>query len=284
MYCGGASCEAVATQLGIGTSTVNVAVKDVSRTVCSFLGDKIAFPSTEDEIASVMRGFSDIRGLPYCVGAVDGTHIKWLACPDQQFYEYRCYKGYPSVVVFAVSTADRRFTFVDIGRPGVLGDSTIYSLSELKRNIDMGHWLGETIPDLSIANVPVRPYLMGDCAFTLDCNMMKSSSQAEMNANPVLRTWDAIASQTRKPIECAFGILKHRFGALRTGIKLLHEDDIVRLLMACVILHNMCTGEDFNEEDFLPQDEEGDSEEATAETSAGKRQRDALLYYVTSNF
>ena len=111
--------------------------------------------------------------------------------------------------------------------------------------------------------------------------MMKSLSPAEINANPVLRTWDAIALQTRKPIECACGILKHRFDALRTGIKLLHEDDTVRLLMGCVILHNMCTGEDFDEEDFLPQYEEGESDVVTAKTSAGKRQRDALLYYVT---
>jgi len=35
------------------------------------------------------------------------------------------------------------FFFLDIGRPGVLGDSTIYSLSELKRNIGSGVWLGK---------------------------------------------------------------------------------------------------------------------------------------------
>ena len=106
MYCGGAACEVVATQLGIGASTFNVNVKEDSSTICATLNDKIEFPSTQFEVARVMRGFSDIRGLPYCVGPADGTHVKWLACPDEQFYEYRCYKGYPSVVIFAVSTAD----------------------------------------------------------------------------------------------------------------------------------------------------------------------------------
>ena len=103
------------------------------------------------------------------------------------------------------------------------------------------------------------------------------------NANLVLRTWDAIASQNRKPIEWPFGILKHRFGAILTGIKLIHENDIVRLLMGCVNLQNMCTWEDFDEEEFLPKDEERESNVVTAETSPGKRQRDALLYYVTIN-
>lgn len=35
------------------------------------------------------------------------------------------------------------------------------------------------------------------------------------------------------------------------------------------------------QEDLLLQDEDGYSEEVTAETSTGKRQRDALLYYFT---
>jgi len=195
----------VATQLGIGASTVNNCVKEVSLKICSTFQDKINFPSEEQEIAQVMRGFQGLRGLPFCVGAIDGTHVKWLMCPETQFYEYRCYKGYANIVLFAVATAERRFTFVDIGRPGVLGDSTIYNASELRRNIDSGRWLRESIPSFNIANVAVCPYLTGDCAFTLDKNMMKSSSFAELNANPVLRTWNSIASQTRKPIDVRLG-------------------------------------------------------------------------------
>ena len=217
MYSGGASCEAVATQLGIGTSTVNCAVKDVSVAICSKLFGQISFPVAIQEVAHVMRGFQNIRGLPCCLGAVDGSHIRWLSCPEEQYYEYRGYKGYPSIGIFAVATANRKFTFVDVGRPGVLSDSTVYSYSDLKRNIDDGKWLGDSIPDLMVAGVPVRPYLIGDCAFTLSTNMLKSSSQAEMRANPVLRIWDSAASQTRKPIDCAFGILKHRFQLLKVG-------------------------------------------------------------------
>lgn len=76
MHCGGASCETVATELGIGSSTVNAAVKEVSKFICSTLKDKVQFPFTEHQLSSVMQGFEDIRVLPYCFGAVDGTHIK----------------------------------------------------------------------------------------------------------------------------------------------------------------------------------------------------------------
>jgi len=78
---GGATCEAVATQLGIGASTVNNCVKEVSLKICSTFQDKIKFPSEEQEIAQVMHG------LRYCVGEIDGTHVKWLMCPETQFYE-----------------------------------------------------------------------------------------------------------------------------------------------------------------------------------------------------
>lgn len=78
MYTGGASCAAVGTRLGIGPSTVNNAVKPVSCPICSSLGNHVSFPTSEYELASIMSGIEDIRGLPYCIGAIDGTHVKWL--------------------------------------------------------------------------------------------------------------------------------------------------------------------------------------------------------------
>ena len=211
MYTGSATFQAVASQLGIGPSSVSSIVKGVSREICSHFQNSVHFPTGETELASIMKRFEEIAGLPYCCSAVDGSHIRWRECPDEQFYEYRCYKGYPSIVLFAVSTADRKFIYVDVGRPGVLGDSSIYTRSSLKRNIDENIWLGDDIPSLNTAGVPVRPYIIVDCAFSLDFHMMKSCSEAEMNASPILRTWSSMASSTRKPIECSFGVFKNSF-------------------------------------------------------------------------
>jgi len=100
MYSGGATGQAVATQLGKGASTVLAAVKELSRHICFVSREEITFPTAAEHVSRVMQGFENIRGLPYCVGAIDGTHIKWLACPEDQFYEYRCYKGYLSIILF----------------------------------------------------------------------------------------------------------------------------------------------------------------------------------------
>eukprot|EP00737_Agarophyton_chilense_P005228 gb/GEZJ01007528.1/.p1 GENE.gb/GEZJ01007528.1/~~gb/GEZJ01007528.1/.p1 ORF type:complete len:114 (-),score=5.75 gb/GEZJ01007528.1/:352-693(-) len=101
-------------------------------------------------------------------------------------------------------TANKKFIYADIGRPGVLGDSTIYDRSSLKRNIDEGLGLGAQITVLRLADIAIRPYLLGDCAFTLNMNMLKTTTVTEQVVNPVLKHWDSIAIQTRKPVECAF--------------------------------------------------------------------------------
>lgn len=282
MYCGGANCEKTAAQLGMGRSTVNGSVHEVSRLICATYKSKVSFPNSEEEITKAMSGFKNISGLPYCVGAMDGTHIPWKLCPSEQFYEYRCYKGFASIVLFACCTSNRRFTFVDIGRPGVLGDSSIFERSMLKKNIDDGVWLGAEIDNMDIAGVKVRPYLMGDCAFSLSINVMKTTSEKEQRCNPVLKEWEGPASCTRKPIECAFGMLKGKFAILKEGIRLLHENDISFLIFSCVILHNTCLDQgeqdEYESNDELIDDKE--EEVVTAETDAGKRQRDALLYYL----
>lgn len=114
--------------------------------------------------------------------------------------------------------------------------------------------------------------------------MMKTTSQQEKTANPLLSVWDTRASPTRQHIECSFGILKMRFEMLKFGVRLHHEDVISRVIMALLIIHNLCIDEGSYIEHFLPADElEEEGELVTSETQEGKRQRDALLYYVVNN-
>ena len=99
---------------------------EVGKEICDGYRDYISFLTELGDVHGAMEGFKEIAGLPYCVGAIDGTHIRRPMCPEAQFFGYRCYKNFASIVLFACCTADRRFTFVDIGKPGVLGDSSIF--------------------------------------------------------------------------------------------------------------------------------------------------------------
>ena len=271
----------VANQLGMGLTSVLDCVRVVPRAICQMFRSVLQLPNTEGELSTIMNGFQKIAGLPYCVGAVDGTHIPWRGCPSSQYYEYRCYKGFESLVLFAVSSADRKIIYADVGQPGVLGDSTIFERSVLHQMITSGKWLAN-IPSLYIGDIEVRPYLLGDCAFSLAKHMMKTCSKDELAANPTLHEWEKRASSTRKPVECTFGILKNRFSALKTGLRLKHEDDAVHFIVACMIVHNMCIDIGDKGNDFLILDDE-DIYVGTEGTTEAKRIREALMQYAVRN-
>lgn len=284
VWSGGAKCSIVANTLGIGTSTVPGLIREVSREICTHFRDVVFLPTSDADIKGVMDGFKRISGLPHCVGAIDGCHVRWHACPISQWYEYRCFKNYPSVIIFAVCDAARRFTYADVCLPGVLADGTLWARSKLKDMIDKGEWLGGEVPSLKIGDVHVRPYLLGDCAFPLGTNMMKTTTSTQQSANPDLRIWERHAADTRKPIECAFGILKNRFMCLKEGLRLHHEDDISFCITACIVLHNLSLqyndlGADFEDDSISDHDIHFTSEH----TDSGIKTRDALLHYLLLN-
>lgn len=81
MYAGGATCSKVAVHLGTGTSTVNNAVKEVSKCIRDHLFHNIQFPSTRVAAMQTTNGLTGFANLPQCDDAVDGTQIHWLKSP-----------------------------------------------------------------------------------------------------------------------------------------------------------------------------------------------------------
>ena len=157
----------IANQLGMGPSTVHDAVFSISWAICARLYNKVMLPNSEAEITKVILGFQEIARLPYCVRVIDGLHISWNRCPREQYYEYRCYKGFESIVLFVLSAANRGILYADIGYPGALRDSTILQKSELYTLLTSDEWLCPYIPSLQIRDMEIRPYVLCDCAFTL---------------------------------------------------------------------------------------------------------------------
>lgn len=94
---------------------------------------------------------------------------------NEQFYEYCC--CHSIVAIFAVLTANRTFIYADVGRPGILEDSTIHEWSMSKSNINTGKWLGAAIPDLVLSNIPFRLYLADPSALAQNVTMIKKNCQ-----------------------------------------------------------------------------------------------------------
>ena len=244
----------------------------------------IALPKSYSDLSKTMSGFRKIAGLPYCAGAIDGSHVRWHNCPISQYYEYRCFKRYPSVVIFAVCDVTRRFLYADVCLPGVLSDGSLWGRSRLKSLIESGEWFGSDISSLIIDGVNVRPYLIGDCAFPLGKNMMNTTTKTQQKTDSDNLFWDRIASDIRKPIDCAFGILKNMFLVLNEGLKLHHEDDIAFCITSCIVLDNLSLQHKDDGDEFIASTLKNSSDNFTTDTTNdGKRIRETLLDYVASN-
>ncbi len=145
--------------------------------------------------------------------------------------------------------------------------------------------LGREMPSLFIGRCEVRPYIMGDCAFPLLPNLMKTVTNKQMENNSDLELWNKIAAKTRNPIECAYGILKGRFSLLKTGVALKNEDDAARCIKACLILHNIYINNEDNGYEYLRENQEDADgiEFAEEELRQGVNVRNALIQFLKNN-
>ena len=59
-----------------------------------------------------------------CIGALDGTHIRVSLPPDEQV-RYIGKTGIPTQNVLAICDFDMRFTYVSMGQPGSMHDTSV---------------------------------------------------------------------------------------------------------------------------------------------------------------
>ena len=228
---------------GIGTSTTaNIIQEGVAVIKHILLPTVIKFP-TGQKLRRTMRDFKALCGLPRCAGAIDGTFMR-IRKPVLHGDAYWCYKHYTTILVLAVVDGDGKFTYVDAGRAGSLGDAATFHASRLERNILDNTWL--TIPERAqnanhILGTYIRPYLVGDAAFPLSPTLMKCFDDRHGPLQPHERTFNFRLIRTRRVVEQAFGRLKARF-------RILEHSNINRprfaadVALVCCGLHNFCEG------------------------------------------
>ena len=121
--------------------------------------------------------------------------------------QYGCYKSYPAIVILAVVDANGRYTCMNAGRAGCLGDAFTYNRSQLLANINAEMWLTE---ETSVINgTIVKLYLVGDSASALSNSLMKAYSHPPPPGRP--KRYSKGVCRTRKVVEQTFGTNKARF-------------------------------------------------------------------------
>jgi Plant transposon protein len=202
------------------------------------------------------------RGFPGCLGSWDCKHFVWKNCPMRLAGQHKGHHdgGRKTLILEAVADHRRYLWQVNFGDPGCLNDINILDKSSIMGSLLTSNLSIKTEP--YTINGRVRDWMY----FLVDGIYPEWSIFVSSYTNPIdpkKRAFAAFQEKVRKDVECAFGILVQRFHVLQRPLRSWYQEDIVRLLHTCVILHNMVT-----EERSVAVNSEG--EEPVVETIGGR--------------
>lgn len=230
----------LADQYGIGKSTAVQIVHDCMEAMDRVLtADSIKFPTTDVEILLTMQGFSALKGLPQCAGAIDGCMISMKRPTGEFGFRYWSYKHNDyAILLLAVVDAEGLFTYINVGRPATVNDSACFQLSPLKEGLYEGSLLPSHLA-MEVEGVVVKPYIVADSAFGLSPHIMKPYPGDTQPEDTPEYEFNKHQCGTRRVVENAFGRLKARWASLvqhRVGDPAFMA---VVTRVACA-MHNIC--------------------------------------------
>ena len=221
----------------VPANSISIIVREVCQAIVDeYLDELLTCPSTEAGWREKSDDWYLKWNFPHTIGAIDGKHVACKA-PPKSGSTYYNYKGFFSVILFALVDADYKFLWADVEGVGSCSDAQLYNMSELKEALEAGTLAGWPQPDpLPHDNQDVPYFIVGDDAFALRTSMMKPYKDT-----PLLRAqrlFNYRLSRARRVVENAFGILANRFQVLLSTMQ--QRPETVKLIIrACVLLHNL---------------------------------------------
>lgn len=121
-------------------------------------------PSNENEWKAIGADFEKRWNFPYCLGAVDGKHIKIKPPPGSGSYFFN-YKHFHSQVLMAIANANYELIYFHFGTNGRVSDGGAIKNTDFYQKLINGTL---SLPQPGSVNGITLPYVfVGDEAFAL---------------------------------------------------------------------------------------------------------------------
>lgn len=236
----GESLRSMAFAYRISHSAISTFVPLVLQSLKNNLQDKYLPPASKINWAEKAEEFWERWKFPNCVAGMDGKHVR-LISPDNSGSIFHNFKGFFSIVLFAMVDAYCKFILVDVGSYGKEGDAGIFQKSEMGRKVSKGEIFPP--PQPLPGSTTILPHVVvGDEAFRLDKHVMKPFTQKQAISDSEKRNFNYALCRARRVTECAFGLMCVVFRVFFTPINLKPETvDLV--IFVCCCLHNMLRDE-----------------------------------------
>jgi hypothetical protein len=190
---------------------------------------------SESDWKRIAKRFLERWNFPNCVGALDGKHIL-IQRPNKSGSEFFNYKNQFSTNLMAITDADYRFVFIDVGGYGKSNDSRVFRDSGYGQKIVAGNqtnlrtkssvfellWyhtgeLNLPKPEMLPKSTMPSPFMfVADDAFPMTTNIMKPFPGRNLTSKQ--RIFNYRLSRARRVVENSFGILACRFRIFRRPI------------------------------------------------------------------
>lgn len=128
--CSGNSLRGCTEIYGVHESTTSIIVREFCVAVEKHLKPLVIEKQTASTLRRIAAEFEELRGIPYVIGAVDGSHIL-IIVPPLDPISYYCRKGFYSALLQGVVDDKCRFWDYDFGWAGRCHDWTLFQNSHI---------------------------------------------------------------------------------------------------------------------------------------------------------
>ncbi|KAG2211447.1 hypothetical protein INT45_007036 [Circinella minor] len=175
------------------------------------------------------KGGAGHRRLDKVIGAMDGKLVI-IQKPAKRGNMVVDRKNSASFNLLAVCDASTRFTFIKCGDSGRVNDARAFTTSALYTNL-------VNIPDQVCMD---GTYIIADSAFPVMCTVVPSFPRS--SANRRQKIFNKMHSSSRIVVEHSFGALVSRWRTLWKHLYMINIERMIRTIIACCVLHNICLG------------------------------------------